>query len=81
MLIAGPIFNPQMSFWHLYDNALMLLWMSGGSMFILSFTLCSLEACSPKVIWKLGIFTLAVFLIWFLGPTANVDFSLESGNW
>ncbi len=50
-------------------------------MFILSFTLCSLEACSPKVIWKLGIFTLAVFLIWFLGPTANVDFSLESGNW
>jgi len=43
MLIAGAIFNSQMSFWHLYDNILMLLWVGGGSMFILGFTLCGLH--------------------------------------
>ncbi len=81
MLIAGSIFNPQMSFWHLYDNLLMLLWIGGGSLFITSFTLCGLEACTPKLIWQSGVFTLIVFLIWFFGPTAAMDFSLESGNW
>ena len=81
MLIAGSILNPTMSFWHLYDNVLMLLWVGGLSMFILSFTLCGLGTCSSKVIAYCGIFTLVVFVIWFIGPTASMDFSLESGNW